>query len=296
MKKLMLLAAVALAMTVTPARASQFYANATLGLDTNDCLAATQISPGHGPCLTVAHTIGVALTTDAGGTFGRVCFSGHFPRGAMWSGSPPNSAVVGHPDSGLWISACGATNAATLDSDQDERTLVPSGAGTNVIIGGGALIIQNTYGGINSALFAQEGAHVWIIGPPNSVTFGAVGTLGGAHMHTESGAAVEITAPYVVNGQASAHWQVSNQSVILNDGYTVTCGLTFPLSYWVQLQGVSLLRVNAGAGFSYCGGIQGTQFSISGNSVIDASGNPGFRAAIPGQYPGVLSYGGIYYP
>lgn len=250
-------------------------------------------------CQTVAGGLAAAYKYDAGGrtmvvNVGAGTFAGAFLISGPNRGyGIANSTHLNTTISYLQINGAGANNTI-IDSAANDTACgtLTENEGANVLLSN--LTIQQSQttacfsqGASSSAIFLQNHAYLAMVAGMN---FGA--TVG-QHMHAEELSNIEITAAYTISGGAGAHWAIGTNSVIANDGYTVTCNGSYTFTaalLFVEDNGVA--QFLPGSNFSGCSGTVGPRFWLFPGGLIDGNGISGFFAALPGsaatniRYPG----------
>lgn len=269
------------------------------GSDSNNCLSPT-VSGGNGPCLTLAHTGAVASQYDAQSASITINIgAGTFTGSALFTGQNRGMGSVSSADAGItytYFAIRGAGATTILDN-------LSSGTACGTIITSGALYLtirdvtisassSGPCGGFASAIFAQAGSMITL---GSGITFGPAQSQ---HIHTEGNAYVEITANYTIAGSANNHWGASSNSLILGDGYQITCSgaYNFPNGF-AFAQSNSTILMLTGSSFTGCGGVTGPRVVLSTNAIFDANGVGAYYTNIPGgSVASQIGLGAIYTP
>jgi hypothetical protein len=153
-----------------------------------------------------------------------------------------------------------------------------NGAGAWVIVSGMT---------INGGVLAQNGGNLQI-GP--SVVFG--NNAGGVHIQALTGAVVQINANYTVTGQATYHYNASQNGVIANAGATsITFSGTLPMNTIANAGQGGQISV-PGITYNVSGTTTGIRYSATLNGVIWTNG--GGANYFPGGAAGSIATGGQY--
>ncbi len=262
---------------------SNFYADASAGSDSNDCLAASTTGT-HGPCLTLQHLVVVATTYAApNGTNFNYQFlhlAGTFTTGLLIAGPPMGAGAL---FSAGWVIDGGGT--AIIDDNTSNCGSIIGSVGANVLVQNITVRKTTGCGSAGSALYFQQ----------NSILRTGVGvTLGpttGAKITLE-GSYAELINNFTITGNSAGLISSGNTSFALIDSVTITCSgaATYTNAFWIAS---TLSGIYNNATFSGCGSITGPRLAETTASLVwDING----IAGIPGNSNGSVSSGASFFP